>query len=283
MIPRFDALLKLLFTANKPMSLLTLPEVLSTEENAVGGIAVVTLPGFGPELAPKRRGVFFDNSVDRGRVLEQFIGWFDLWGIPVKRLRGTEGAFEKRFFTLEWPKNEIQNAHGPQTVKVIASHIDEFLQVMQARQPRLVIFLSCYPWQAINLEEIKPLLEPIFGLPLDEGRRITDKRLGAFLQHWQKCTVLALPQPSKNTTETIVRSFAGGVQSALQRSQSLPQQTVDPLLEAAGDCLVLDEEQSIRWIAVQLHVDHVRAQKLFKALENKAYVREKNGKLRVKS
>ncbi|MDO4937469.1 MAG: hypothetical protein Q4E62_06095 [Sutterellaceae bacterium] len=265
------------------MPTLPIPEVLNTEENATGGIAVVTLPGFGPELAPKRRGVFFDNSVDRGRVLEQFIGWFDLWGIPVKRLRGTEGAFEKRFFTLEWPKSEIRNAHGPQTVKVIASHIDEFVQVMQARLPRLVIFLSCYPWQAVNLDEIKPLLEPVFGQPLDDGRRITDKRLGAFVQHWQKCTVLALPQPSKNTTETIVRSFAGGVQSALQRSQSLPQQTVDPLLEAAGDCLILDEEQSIRWIAVQLHVDPARAQKLFKALENKAYVREKNGKLRFKA
>lgn len=264
------------------MTTLPLPEVLSTEENAKGGIAVVTLPGFGPENAPTRRGFFFDNSVDRGRVLEQFIEWFDLWGIPVKRLRGTDTAFERSFFTMEWPKEEIQNAHGPQTIKVIAGHIDEFVKVMQERQPRLVIFLSCYLWQAVNLEEIRPLLEPIFGQPLDAGRRITDKRLGAFLQRWQNCSMLALPQPSKNTTETIVRSFSGGVQIALGSAKLLPQTTVDPLLETALNCLILDAEQSIRSIAVHLHVDQARAQKLFEALEGKIYVKEKNGKLKIK-
>lgn len=273
---------KILLICSQLMTTLPLPEVLTTEENAKGGIAVVTLPGFGPENAPTRRGFFFDNSVDRGRVLEQFIGWFTLWGIPVKRLRGTETAFERSFFTLEWPKEQIQNAHGPQTVKVIAGHIDEFVKVMQERQPRLVIFLSCYLWQAVNLSEIRPLLEPVFGQALDTGRRITDKRLSAFIQHWQNCTMLALPQPSKNTTETIVRSFSSQVQVALNDIRLLPQTTFDPLLETAGRYLIVDAEQSIRCIAVHLHVDQARAQKLFQALEGKMYVKEINGKLKIK-
>lgn len=264
------------------MPVVNIPEVLATEENSEGGILVVTLPGFGPEKLPTRRGTFFDNSVDRGRVLEDFIGWFAMWGIPVKRVRGTEGAFERSFFTLEWPREEIQNAHGPQTVKVIASHIDEFLKVVENCKPRLIIFLSCYLWQAVNLDEIKTLLEPALGKPLDEGRRITDKRLGAYLQRWQKCAMLALPQPSKNTTEAIVRSLAGGVQAALETVRLLPTTVDDPLLEAAEEHLILDAEQSIRSIAVELHVDHARAQKIFEALKDKCYVKMKNGRLKVK-
>lgn len=263
------------------MCAVPLPEVITTEENSLGGIALVTLPGFGPDTQPVRRGNFFDNSIDRGVVVNRFIHWFDVWGLPTQRVRGTETAFERSFFTLEWPKEEIQNAHGPQTVKVMMQHIDEFIDVMQVRRPRLVIFLSCYLWQAINHPDVQARIDPIFGAALDQGRRITDKRLAAWLQRREKCIFLALPQPSKNTTPEIVRSFSAGVQQALESVRKLPQSSRDPLLESAAEHLIIDVEMTVRQISAHLHVDAVRARKLLDALEGKSYSTDKHGRRKV--
>lgn len=242
---------------------------------------MVTLPGLGPGQAPgSRRGHFFDKSIDRGPVLERFIGWFALCGIPVRRVRGTEGPFERSFFTFEWPEHPIANAHGPQTVKVIASDLARFVGMVEARRPRLIIFLSCYLWQAANLDESRAALAPALGRPLEPGRRITAERLAAWLQRWQGCTMLALPQPSKNTTDRIVASFSGGFQEALEAARvQMPSATADPMLAAARDWLVIDREQSIRQIAVNLHLDRPRAQKIFEALAGDCYESDKAGNL----
>ena len=179
----------------------SIPEVLETPENACGGVLVALLPGLGPQTPPVRRGHFFDNSIDRGAVLEAFIGWFSLWGIPVCRMRGGEGPFERQFSTLQWPSEAcvLAHAHGVQMVPRIASRIDELAVVLEQRRPRLVIFLSRYLWLAANLPESRERLAAAAGAPLDEGRRISAHRLNATHQRWQRLEMLALAQPSKNT------------------------------------------------------------------------------------
>ena len=152
---------------------LPVPEVVRTQENALGGVLVVTQPGYGPEeYSSARRAFLFDKSVDRGPVLNRFGDWFELWGIDVKRVRGTEGAFERSFFTLEWPEVPV-SGHGPQTVPHIAEHILALRDSILERRPRLVIFLSCYLWQAVNLPSSLEVLSDACGSPLDHGRRIT--------------------------------------------------------------------------------------------------------------
>ena len=256
-----------------------IPEVLLTNENAAEGIAVVCLPGLGPESKGARRGCFFDNSIDRGEVLDRFRLWFDVWGVPVERVRGREGAFERRFFTFEWPNAPIENAHGPQTVPKIAEHIASLKAMIAERRPRLIIFLSCYPWQAINLPQSVAALESVAGSPLEPGRRITDARLSAYLQRWSKVAMLALPQPSKNTTAEYVKTLAAGVQSALQLVESLPETAADPLEAAAASFLVVDREASIRTLAAHLHVAPDRAARLFDRLEGRAWTKNSEGRI----
>ncbi len=265
-----------------PRSLHPLPEVLDTPENASGGILVVAMPGLGPETAPLRRGNFFDNSIDRGEVIERFIGWFSLWGVDLERVRGREGPFERQFFTCEWPQTPPAG-HGPQMVPNIAKEVGALAQVLQKRRPRLVIFLSRYLWLAANTPEARAVLDPVIGAPVDEGRRISSARLNAHVQRWEKCLVLSLPQPSKNTTTAFVLSVAAGVRRALAACGSLPAaRAADPLLPQAGGCLVIDKEKSIRSIAARLHVERERAAALFDSLENKAWIRN-NGVLLAKT
>ena len=261
------------------MCAVPLPEVLTTPENSCGGILIVCMPGLGPEKKPLRKGNFFDNSIDRGTVLHRFIEWFSLWGMRPTRTRGREGPFERQFFTLQWPDEPIENAHGPQMVPLIAEKVDELAAVLEARRPRIIIFLSRYLWLAANTTQSRQRLADVLGAPLDEGRRITSERLNACAQRWEKCLMIALPQPSKNTTEKFVQSLASSMRAALSGANwpLTTQQSTDPLLSAAGGCLIVDREASIRRIAAELHVDEKRAQALFDALKDKAW-REKDGR-----
>ena len=257
-----------------PDDVLPLPDVLETPENASGGVLVVTLPGYGPTEPPVRRGNFFDNSIDRGPVLKAFIGWFSLWGIEPNCVRGRERAFERQFFTLEWPasKSVFKHAHGPQMVPRIAGCIDELAAVLKARRPRLVIFLSRYLWLAVNAPEAREVLADIIGSPLEEGRRITTGRLNAVHQSWQGVTMIALPQPSKNTTAQYVATLAPGVRQALRETRAaIPENASDPLALRAREYLIIDREASIASIAARLHVEKIRAAALFDALEGEAW------------
>ncbi len=257
-----------------PDDVLPLPDVLETPENASGGVLVVTLPGYGPTEPPVRRGNFFDNSIDRGPVLKAFIGWFSLWGIEPNCVRGREGAFERQFFTLEWPasKSVFKHAHGPQMVPRIAGCINELAAVLKARRPRLVIFLSRYLWLAVNAPEAREVLADIIGSPLEKGRRITTGRLNAVHQSWQGVTMIALPQPSKNTTAQYVATLAPGVRQALRETRAaIPENASDPLALRARECLIIDREASVASIAARLHVEKSRAAALFDALEGEAW------------
>ncbi len=261
---------------------LPVPEVVQTRENASGGILVVTLPGYGPlEYSSARRAFLFDKSVDRGPVLNRFSEWLPLWGIDVKRVRGTEGAFERSFFALEWP-SKSPAGHGPQMVPNIARSIAELKAVLEARRPRLIIFLSCYLWQAVNLPEAAAALADVCGTPVTAGRRITNERLAAYSQRWSKVQMLALPQPSKNTTEKCVRSLAQGVREALEACAPAPEAAQDPLRESALDFLYLDKEKTIRLMAAGLHIQKERAAAIFASLEGEAWVADTVGGARVK-
>ena len=213
---------------------------------------MVTQPGYGPEsYSSARRAFLFDKSVDRGPVLNRFADWFSLWGIDVKRVRGTEGAFERSFFTLEWPPQPV-SGHGPQTIPHIAESIFALRDVLLERRPRLVIFLSCYLWQAVNTPNAQAALKEACGEPLDQGRRITGERLAAYAQKWTKVRMIALPQPSKNTPA--------------------PENVQDPLTESALDFLYLDRDKTIRLMAAGLHIQKERAAEIFDSLEGSAWI-----------
>jgi hypothetical protein len=137
-----------------------------------------------------------------------------------------------------------------------------------------VIFLSCYLWQAVNQPSSLAALSDACGSPLDHGRRITTERLAAYVQKWSKLQMLALPQPSKNTTEKCVRAMAQGVRQALEACASQPESVQDPLMQSALDFLYLDRDKTIRLMAAGLHIQKERAAAIFEALENRVWIQD---------
>lgn len=249
----------------------TVADILETPENRSGGLLVVTMPHTVPEVTASRRAFLSDRSVDRGPVLERFCEWFSLWGMPLQRTRGKESAFERAFALALWPAREPADVHGPQFVKAVAPQVPELLKILEARRPRLVIFLSAYLWQAVTAPDTEALTAAVCGKALDTGRRLSDTRLAAWVQKRKKCVFLALPQPSKNTTDTVVRSWAAAIQRVFTAVKAVPDTAEDPLLTAAAQSLVLDPALSVRRIQSMLHVPPERAAALFDALKERVW------------
>jgi len=262
---------------------LPVPAPLDTPNNLKGGVLVVLPPGYGPEpgTPPSDRSFFSDSAVDRGKTLAQFVSWFPVWGIPLATTRMTAGDFERSFYCCEWPSVPVTGARGPQLVQKYAAKCSELAAVIHDREPRLVIFLSCYLWQAANTDEGRLLLADALGSPLEPGRRISPLRLAAYAQRWQKACVLALPLPGTNTTESFVQSIGSAVQRTFKEAEALPEASSDPLTQQAAGCLVIDRQASIRRIRAELHVTEERARRLFENLRGRTFAEDESGELRI--
>ncbi len=253
-----------------------IPDILTTKENKENGILVVLMPGFAMRTGSGPRSFLSDRTLLLGKTLSSFCDWFTLWGIPLARTSGTEGAFERSFSVAIWPEKLPEKAHGPQLVPRIAQNSFDLNAILAKRKPRLVIFLSCYLWEAMNLA--KEAFVSTAGAPQDTGRRLTDKRLGAYSQRWENLTTVALPIPGKNTTEDFVLSLAPAMQSVLRDTGLLPSLIQDPLLVKASQSLVFDREASIQSIRANLHVNRERAASLFEALKGRSYEIDESGR-----
>ncbi len=253
----------------------SLAELLETPENAAGGLLVVTMPHTVPAGETPRRAFLADNSVHRGPVLERFIQWFSLWDMPQERVRGRESAFERSFALTLWPGQEPRSAHGPQFVKAVAPQVPALLDVIEKRRPRLLLFLSAYLWQAVTAPDVAPLTDRVCGRALDAGRRLSDTRLAVWVQKRERCVFLALPQPSKNTTDAVVKSWAAQIQRVFASVRAVPDAAVDPQITAAARLLVLDAKESIRRITAELHVSSDRAKALYAALEGRVWAKDR--------
>ena len=197
--------------------------------------------------------------------------------MPLTRTRGQETAFERAFALTLWPRREPTGAHGPQFIKAAADQVPELLKVIENRRPRLVIFLSAYLWQTLTAPAVEKATDAVCGRALEAGRRLSDTRLAAWVQKREHCVFLALPQPSKNTTDAVVRSWSAAVQQVFASVKAVPDTAEDPLLTAAAQTLVLDPVLSVRRIQSLLHVPSERAAALFNALRGRVWTPDAAG------
>lgn len=259
----------------------TTADVLVTEENRTGGILVVTGAETVPANPVTRLAFFSDAACDRGPVIRRFVEWFNLWGMPLIETRGKEGAFERAFTMTVWPAVKPKG-HGPQTVPETAREIAALTEVLNERKPRLIIFLSCYLWQAVNTEAALPLVEKSLGRRLDAGRRISSTRLAAYEQHFERARILALPLPSKNTTDAFVTALAQPVQRFFKAAGLASVMKTDADAERAAEFLVLDREASIQCIRTGLHISVEKAAALFESLAGNVWEKDAAGRLLLK-
>ena len=185
------------------------PGTADTPENTEGGILIVMPPVWGPEKRegesePKARGLIVSAQIDRGPVIPECLRWLERSGLEVRELA-------RAFSILVWPSEPICDAHGPQTVPRLVGEKAVLLDECRRRRPKILIFLSCYLYDAFRDPSLADEVRELFGSEIDKSRRLTSTRLRTEAMRLEKALVLGLPLPSRNTTPAFVEALVKGL------------------------------------------------------------------------
>ena len=146
------------------------------------------------------------------------------------------------------------------------------LEAIARYEPKVILVLSNYLYEALASGEMAKSVMDLIGLARMQPRRITQARLKALHQKFERADVLVLPTPSKNTTDAYITTLSAPVREVFMQAGFMLDEAPEVLLEPAKDLIVIDEKRTLmRWMN-QFRIDEVRAKKLFEALEEEKLV-----------
>lgn len=232
-----------------------------------GGVLIITLPGQGALGADGECGRFyFDRNHSRGRVRDALSHWFLLWGYPLQTGTRPTGPIETGAHEVLWCDAVPERLHGPQTIAYFASNAQNVLRALDEYEPSVIILLSAYLYEALGTAPLNELATERIGRALGPAKRITQERLRAYSQRFERCALLVLPTPSKNTTDSYVRSLTSGVREAFENAGLPFGDNPSALREKALSLLVLDKEETIRQFSQKLNLKDKEALALLDSL-----------------
>ena len=215
---------------------------------------------------------YFDRMADHGKIRDALTQWLNIWGIKVSTSPRQYGELEANTQEVVWCEAVPERLHGPQTVPYFAEHGQHVLNVMQSQAPRLIIIFSGYLYEALKSPALASSVTNIIGRAKTPARRITTERLKALHQSFERCEMLVLPTPSKNTTKAYVETLTAAVRQAFENAGFTPSEKVDDLLVQARGMLVLDEKKTLEKWERQFAIDRERAKRLLQALQEEGRI-----------
>ena len=235
-----------------------------------GGLLIVTLPDQGA-MGPLKSH-YFDPRAKQGKIRDALVKWFTLWGIPLSGSTNNPTWLEAHTTEVIWCDSVPPELHGPQTIKYFARNGDRVAQIIEETRPKLIIVLSAYLYEAMSTGELAERITAVIGKARTAPRRITNLRLKAMEQKFERANMLILPTPSKNTTDDYVRSLSAAVRENFESAGFNLTEGGDALTVAAKDLLVLDENKTLITLQNRLRVDEIRARKLLDSLEKRGII-----------
>ena len=106
----------------------------------------------------------------------------------------------------------------------------------------------------------------LIGKALGPARRITNMRLKALEQKFEKAHMLVLPTPSKNTTDAFVTTLTAPIRDALTAAGFSLDESPETLTDMAKSLLVVDEKTTLQTWENRLRIDSERARSLWNTL-----------------
>ena len=234
------------------------------------GLLIITLPDQGAVGALSSH--YFDPRAKQGKIRDALVRWFTLWGISLSRSTANPTWLEAHTAEVVWCDAAPSHLHGPQTVRYYAETGDRVVNAIKAAQPKVILVLSAYLYEAMASDTLAPRITEVIGKAKSAPRRITTMRLKAMEQTFEHARMLILPTPSKNTTDNYIQSLTAAVRENFEAAGFDLSDRGDALISAARDLLVLDEARTLLTLQNRLRIDEVRAKKLLDALEEEGVI-----------
>lgn len=246
---------------------------MDNEVNYKGGILIVALPGQGAVgYDHDDRAHYFAPNVKQGKIRDALAHWFSLWGIGLTKSVSRPNEVERLTHEVVWCDEVPTHLHGPQTVAFYAEHGERVLEALERYEPKIIIVLSAYLYEALASATMAKAVTERIGRARMQPRRITQARLKALHQPFERADMLVLPTPSKNTTDAYITTLSATVRDVFTSAGFELSESPETLLEPAKDLLVIDEKKTLTRFMNQFRIDEERAKKLMQALEDAGIV-----------
>lgn len=135
-------------------------------ENLIGGIMICGI-NFGYSKAeeakeaeedyvvvpdPADRSLFSDELSNRGRFVQRILNWFHLWGVDLAKAPVDAGPFERSFFQTNWLNTQSRSIDSEDKINIsyLVEHAESFLNLLEERQPRMIVFVGASLIEALN-------------------------------------------------------------------------------------------------------------------------------------
>ena len=245
-------------------------EDLLTDSRHINGLMIVCQPAQGAVGALPSH--YFDRYAKQGAVRDALVRWFGIWAMAPDTDPKATGALETSTHEVLWCQELPQKLHGPQTVAWYAACAEHVLNEIDRYRPRVLLILSNYLYEALMSPGNYARLVASIGEAKLPAHRITQARLKALHQSFERCELLILPTPSRNTTDTYIAGLTAAVRQTFEAAGfALPEHT-DRYLQAARSCLVIDREKTLGKFERQFQISRQEAQAIFTALVHEGVV-----------
>ena len=159
---------------------------MSESQNYKGGLLIVTLPGQGAVgYEFNDRAHYFAPTLKQGKIRDAIAHWFSLWGIGLSNSVNHPTRLECLTHELVWCEGSPEGLHGPQTIRYYAKQGDRFLAALDRYEPKVILVLSAYLYEAMASDELASAVTERIGRARMQPRRITQARLKALHQKFE--------------------------------------------------------------------------------------------------
>ena len=176
------------------------------------------------EVVRAQSSFFSDEAVPSYRYRRRIESWFRLWGFPLATQPETATDFEYCISQTNWLKDRSLKSEHRSNAKYLADHVDEFIEVLRARRPSVVLlFGSCL---GIAVERVQLQLECELGPLQKSASHLFHERFPFTVRvfDFQRCTIIALPHPTGavGTTDAQAKKCRTIIRKAFTRLPACP-------------------------------------------------------------
>lgn len=116
----------------------------------------------GSEASDEAPSFFSDSAVNSTRFRNRIVKWLNSWDVGLATEAGKEGALERAFFQTNWLCSQTNDAKGI-THRDFVDNAKGILQLLEARKPRLIIFVGASLIEAFNDIDIREQVTALLG------------------------------------------------------------------------------------------------------------------------
>lgn len=226
---------------------------------------------------------FSDAQLNKSSYKTRILAWLEGWGIGLERDVAMAGRLERSYLQTNWIDSQTRRIDSDaneiiNNAALVCQAQDGFLQLIEERRPRVIVFVGRMLIEAFNDIELRPRVVALLGERSGNAvahygdQALSKRRFTVLTQKFGDTWLVGLPHTSSQ-----------GISNEYMRSIRLPEEVLAELSKStaivdsvAADKLIAemaevmrvqDPEQLVSRIQREFHLGYSRATRIISMME----------------